>query len=102
MITGFKLVTGEEIIADANNMSTGQVRLTVPVQIKLMPPQIQGGPPSLGFAPFPEYAVEGSTLVLEPLHIVYSYTPDPGIVLEYNSMLKAPAQTPVQSQIITG
>lgn len=100
MITGLKLTTGEEIIADATATQSGQIKVTKPVLIKMLPPQIKGGPPSLGFAPFPEYAVEGSTLFLEPLHVVYSYTPDPGIVSEYNEMIAGAKTT--NKQIITG
>lgn len=100
-ILGIKLVTGEEIIATTTPTSTGQLKVTKTVHIKLMPPQIQGGPPSLGFAPWPEYAEEGSTLLLEPLHIVYTYPVDKGILSEYNAMF-ASATTKSTSQIITG
>jgi hypothetical protein len=85
-ILGIKLVTGEEIIATVKPTSSGQLQVSKTVQIKLMPPQIQGGPPSLGFAPWPEFAEEGSTLLLEPLHIVYTYPLDKGILSEYNAM----------------
>lgn len=99
-IIGIKLVTGEEIIATTKVATTGQLQVSKMVQIKLMPPQIQGGPPSLGFAPWPEYAEEGSTLLLEPLHIVYTYPVDKSILSEYNAMLSQ--ETTTSPQIITG
>lgn len=101
-IIGIKLVTGEEIIATVEPTKTGQVQVSNTVHIKLMPPQIQGGPPSLGFAPWPEYAEEGSTLLLEPLHIVYTYPVDKAILSEYNSMLSNSDEKTSAPQIITG
>ena len=98
-ILGIKLVTGEEIIATVKPTAQGQLQVTRMVHIKLLPAQIQGGPPSLGFAPWPEYAEEGSTLLLEPLHIVYTYPVDKGILQEYNAMLGQETST---KSIITG
>lgn len=99
-ILGIKLVTGEEIIATVKPTAQGQLQVSRMVHIKLLPAQIQGGPPSLGFAPWPEYAEEGSTLLLEPLHVVYTYPVDKGILSEYNAML-GQETTPTKS-IITG
>ena len=99
-ILGIKLVTGEEIIATTSINNRGQLQVTKTVHIKLMPPQIQGGPPSLGFAPWPEYAQEGSSLLLEPLHIVYTYPVDNSILSEYNNMIQQENTSP--TQIITG
>jgi hypothetical protein len=99
-ILGIKLVTGEEIIATTQPTSTGQLRVSRMVHIKLLPAQIQGGPPSLGFAPWPEYAEEGSSLLLEPLHIVYTYPVDKSILSEYNAMLGQ--ETTSTKSIITG
>ena len=100
-VLGIKLVTGEEIIATTQITKSGQLQVSRTVHIKLMPPQIQGGPPSLGFAPWPEYAVEGSTLLLEPLHIVYTYPVDRGILNEYNQMFLE-GEKASSPQIITG
>jgi hypothetical protein len=99
-VIGIKLVTGEEIIGEAGQTTTGQIKVTLPVQIKQIPSQIQGGPPSLGFVPWPEFAVTGSPILLEPLHVVYTYTLDESLVSEYNSMLKAEEKS--SPQIITG
>lgn len=99
-ILGIKLVSGEEIIATCKQTQQGQIQVSRMVQIKLMPAVVQGGPPSLGFAPWPEYAEEGSTLLLEPLHVVYTYPVDKGILSEYNSMLGQ--ETTTTKSIITG
>jgi hypothetical protein len=101
-VIGIKLVTGEEIIAEAGQTKTGQIVVQLPVQIKLLPAQIKGAPMSVGFAPWPEYAVEGSPVILEPLHIVYQYTPDEGIVSEYNAMQSESKEQTSGPQIITG
>jgi len=100
-VIGIKLVTGEEVIGKAGQTKTGQIVVNLPVQLRQLPSTVPGAPPSLGFAPWPEYAIEGSPIMLEPLHIVYQYTPDPSIVSEYNAMQQG-EETPSAPQIITG
>lgn len=102
-IQGIKLVTGEEVIADVTNSGDNRYCLTNPVQMRVIPPQIPGGQPSMGFAPFPTFAVQkkDSQMFVEPLHVVYTYTPDEQIVANYNQMFGSGIITP-SKQIITG
>lgn len=100
-VIGIKLVTGEEIIAEAGQTTTGQIKVSLPVQIKQIPAQIKGAPSSLGFAPWPEFALTGSPILLEPLHVVYTYTPDTTLVDEYNAMVQS-GEEATSPQIITG
>lgn len=101
-ILGIKLVTGDEIIADVSFTEDGRFKLTNSVQLRLMPPQKPGAEPAMGFAPFPPLAKQGKeiTTVVEPLHIVYTYTPDDVIIDNYRVTFSG-IVTPTK-QIITG
>ena len=102
-IKGVKLVTGEEIIADVTNSGDNRFKLTNAVMLRLVPPQIAGGQPSMGFQPFPNFAEikKDSFTLVEPLHVVYTYDPDEQIVANYNQMFGSGIVTP-SKQIITG
>ncbi len=102
-IVGIKLVSGEDIISEVSNTPDGRLKLMDPVQLRLVPPQFAGAQPSMGFVPFPTYGEQksGKTLVVEPLHVVYTYTPDEQIVTQYNSMFGSGIITPPIKQIIT-
>lgn len=100
-ILGIKLVTGEEVIADIENSGDNRMILTNPVALRMVPPQIQGGPPSMGFVPFPMFAAPNRKILIEPLHVVYSYLPDEEIVSNYNAQFGSGIVTP-SKQIITG
>lgn len=102
-IKGIKLVTGEDIIAQVMTMADGRLILKNPVQLRMVPPQIAGSQPSMGFVPFPNFAQQNkeSSLTVEPLHVVYVYVPDENISENYNSMFGSGIVTP-SKQIITG
>ena len=101
-ILGIKIVTGEEIIADVSFTTDGRFKLKNSVQLRIMPPQRPGAEPSMGFAPFPPLAKQGKDeeTLIEPLHIVYTYTPDDVIIDNYRSTFSG-IVTPTK-QIITG
>lgn len=100
-IKGMKLVTGEEVIADIENSGDNRYKLTNPVQLRMVPPQIAGGAPSMGFMPFPSFGKESGVVVIEPLHVVYLYDPVEDIVSNYKSFFSG-IVTPSSKQIITG
>lgn len=99
-IQGIKLVTGEEIIADIENSGDNRFKLTNPVQLRMVPPQIAGGAPSMGFVPFPAFGENDKPILIEPLHAVYTYTPVSDIIDNYKQ-LNSGIVTP-SKQIITG
>ena len=100
-ILGIKLVTGEEVIAKVENSGDNRLKLNNPVMLRVVPPQIQGGPPSMGFVPFPAFGEpNGQPVLIEPLHVVYTYTPVSDIVDNYNQW-NTGIVTP-SKQIITG
>jgi hypothetical protein len=102
-IQGIKLVTGEEVIADISVSLQGQLQLKNPVQLRMVPPKVAGAPPQMGFVPFPTFSQqkEGETILVEPLHVVYNYTPATDISDNYNQMFGSGIITP-PTQIITG
>ena len=55
-IKGMKLVTGEDVIADVENSGDNRFKLKNAVQLRMVPPQIAGSQPSMGFIPFPPFA----------------------------------------------
>lgn len=99
-VKGIKLVTNEELFGQTEILSDGRFKITNPVALRMVPSQIQGGAPSMAFVPFPQMASEKSnSLLIEPLHIVYQYTPYTELVSEYNNLVEDGKGTP---QIITG
>ena len=100
-ILGIKLVTGEEVIAVVIRLPDGRLSLKNAVQLRMSPPQIAGGQPGLGFTSFPTFSIENQSIMIEPIHVVYSYSPDESITHNYNRMFGSGIITP-SKQIITG
>lgn len=100
-ILGIKLVTGEEIIADVSFTDDGRYKLTNCVQLRLMPPQRPGTEPTMGFLPFPSFSKQAKDTftIVEPIHVVYTYTPDEVFVDNYRTTFSG-IVTPTK-QIIT-
>ena len=103
-VKGVKLVTGEEIISSFTILPEGRFLLKNPVQIRIVPPQFSGGQPSVGFVPFPSFAEQSKnhTVVVEPLHVVYTYDPAEEIVQNYNQAFGSGILTPPTKKLITG
>ena len=99
-VLGIKLATGEEIFGMAEYIKTGQLKVEVPVLLRSFPSTIAGGEPTLGFSPFPQMANHNNPtpLLLEPLHIVYTFAPYDELIEEYQNMIGGTQQP----QIITG
>jgi hypothetical protein len=102
-IQGIKLVTGEEVIADISVTNEGQLQLKNPVQLRMVPPKVPGAQPQMGFVPFPAFSQQkqDEIILVEPLHVVYNYTPATDISDNYNQMFGSGIITP-PTQIITG
>lgn len=101
-ITGLKLASGEDVIADVALSQDGRFLLKNPVELTLAPARVAGGPPTMGFTPFPPYAApkKDSIIAIEPLHVVYYYSPDEDISKNYEDMTAA--NSTQTNQIITG
>lgn len=100
-IKGMKLVTGEDVIADIENSGDNLYKLKNSVQLRMVPPQIAGSQPSMGFIPFPPFGdTRNNTILIEPLHVAYVYDPIEGIVSNYKQTFSG-IVTP-SKQIITG
>lgn len=100
-IKGLKLVTGEEVIAKVENSGDNRYKLTNAVQLRMVPPQVAGGQPSMGFVPFPPFGNKKyDFIIIEPLHVAYMYDPVEEIIENYNQTFSG-IITP-SKQIITG
>jgi hypothetical protein len=99
-VLGVKLVTGDEIFGICEAVEV-RLKISNPVQLRMMPSKIQGGEPSMAFVPFPTMADENFTvLVIEPLHIVYQFVPYQDLISEYTNLMSGQKNT--AQQIITG
>lgn len=101
-VLGVKLVTGQEFFADCEYTKDGRLMAKGPVSLRLMPSKIQGGEPQMAFVPFLEMADHDTLqpLLIEPLHIVYTYTPASDFVTEYGNIFSG--ENTGSKQIITG
>lgn len=95
-----RIVTGEELFANASIDSSGRLVAKNPLILRAFPPKIEGGPPSYGFMPFPPFADHDNdtSLSFEPLHIVYTYVPSE----EYQDHYKKSLEQNTTKGIITG
>jgi len=102
-ILGLKLVTGEDLLAKVGQTSDNKWILSNPVQLRMVPSQIAGSQPSIGFVPFPSLAQQkvDSVTIIDGAHVVYSYIPDEQITNQYNSIFGSGIVT-ASKQIITG
>ena len=102
-IRGIKLVTGEEIICDLEITVDQMFKLKNPVQIRIIPPQMPGAQPSMGFVPFPAFAEQrkDSEVVVDVMHVVYTYEPAEEIAQNYNQTFGSGIITPTK-KLITG
>jgi hypothetical protein len=101
-VLAVKLVTGQEFFAECTRTQDGRLMAKGPVSLRLVPSKIQGGEPNMAFVPFLEMADhnEMQPLLIEPLHIVYTYTPAQDFVEEYNKIFFG--ENTGSKQIITG
>jgi hypothetical protein len=98
-IYGLKLISGEEVFATVQQDSSGRYILTNSVSIRMMPSRIQGSEPQMAFVPFPSFSDPEKKLAvaIDPVHVVYLYTPADDIVENYKTMF---TQEPA-SKIVT-
>lgn len=98
---GIKLVTGQEIYGNVENAADGRIKINFPVALRMVPSTIQGGQPSMAMIPFPEMADHtAGPLYVEPLHVVYTFTPFQELISEYNNIAQGANEG--VPQIITG
>lgn len=79
-----RLVTGEELIAEVV-LDTG-LKLTIknPIRIVVMPGKTNPQQPTIGFAPWMEFA-EDKEFVLDNSHVLVIMTPIKEFIQQYNS-----------------
>ena len=99
-ILAFKLVTGEDILAEVVEI-TEEFKLKNPVSISIV--RGKDGGPNVGFAPFPLHAEQkmNSTIDIHRSNVVYYYEPAEDFINNYNQLFGAGIVVP-SKQIITG
>lgn len=82
----FKLVTGEDVLAEVNLESEFRFVLNNPVAIAVV--RGNDGQPNVGLAPFPIYApqIKGAKIELLKTSISYHYVPSEDFVNNYNQI----------------
>jgi len=102
-VQAFKLITGEDIIADLESESETEFVLSNPLGIAVMR-NPQTGQPQIGFAPFPIHGQEDpqKTMMFSKKHVVYSYTPGDDFVHNYDKIFGAGLIVPKAKQILVG
>ena len=96
----FKLVTGEEVLAEVLPGHPNSTRLKNPVRVAMVPGATG---PSVGFAPFPTFApqTKNSHIDISDNMIVYSYVPEEDFIMQYNQIFGSGIIVP-SKQILNG
>lgn len=97
-----KLLTGEELLAELLPRIPGsapnEVSIKNPVRIIVMPNRVDPKTPSIGFAPWLEFA-EDKTVTLDKSHVVAILTPIKQFDEQYRQMF-SPIMVPGQQGLI--
>jgi hypothetical protein len=84
-----KMVTGEDLIAEVVvEDDFGNLLIKNPIRVILVP-QRPGGDakaPTVAFAPWGEFAQDGSTITIDKRHIIAMMTPIKEFIGQYNSI----------------
>ena len=99
-IQAFKLVTGEDVLAEVSEQTETEFTLRNPVGIAVVRGQ-QG--PQVGFAPFPlhsDHEKSGKTITLDKRHVVYYYTPADDFVSNYSNIFGSGIVVPPEKKLI--
>lgn len=99
-IKAFKLITGEEILAEVENESEFDYHISNPVGIAIM--RGQDGRPNVGFAPFPIHAEQksGLKMTIAKMNVVYEYVPAEDFISNYNSIFGSGIVLPKKDLIL--
>jgi hypothetical protein len=99
-IKAFKLINGEEVLAEVENESEFDYHIVNPVGIAVM--RGQDGRPNVGFAPFPIHAEQksGSKMTLAKMNVVYEYVPAEDFISNYNSIFGSGIVLPKKDLIL--
>lgn len=95
----FRLVTGEDIIADYEDNGIDSYVFNNPVQVSMVPSRSQTGEPNFGFMPFPIVSNDKQIKVKYD-HIVFVCEPAEEFKNQYNSIFGSGIVTPTKKLII--
>jgi hypothetical protein len=85
-IKAFKLITGEEVLAEVETESEFDYHIVNPVGISVV--RGKDGHANVGFSPFPIHAEQkmGYKMALAKMNVVYEYVPAEDFIENYNSI----------------
>jgi hypothetical protein len=83
-----KLVTGEDLLAELLNEGKDHLSVKNAIRVVLVPNRPGADPksPTVGFAPWAEFAEDGTTIQLDKRHVVAVLTPIREFVNQYKSI----------------
>jgi hypothetical protein len=80
-----KMITGEDILAEINNIDPEKVKVKNPVRVIVIPGGKADAPPQVGFAPWLSFTVD-TEFSLDRSHIVVIMNPVLQFVKQYTQM----------------
>lgn len=102
----FKLISGEEVLAEVEKDESNFYTLKNPVGIAIV--RGQNGQPNVGFAPFPLHSEQNApssksnfTIDIPKQSVIYSYLPASDFLDNYNQIFGSGIVLP-NKQLITG
>jgi len=98
----FKLVTGEDVLAEVKMENEFRFVLVNPVGIAVV--RGKDGNPNVGLAPFPMYSqqgIKGATIDIPRSSVVYHYVPTQDFLDNYDQIFGAGLVLPKPKQLIT-
>lgn len=81
----FKLINGNEVLAEVSNETDTHVTLKNPVRVVVMPSKTSAQTPTVGFAPWAEFSDE-KEFTMHKAHVIVSMVPVQEFVNQYNTM----------------
>lgn len=95
----FKLLNGQEIIAEVLDESLTKIKIKNPVAVMVIPSKTDPKTPTVGFAPWVEFS-EDKEFIIDSSHIVVKMNPINEFVTQYNSMFGGIVLPPSISKLI--
>jgi len=99
-IKAFKLITGEEVIAEVEKETDFDYFIVNPVGIAIV--RGQDGRPNVGFTPFPIHAEQksGAKMTIATMNVVYVYVPAEDFINNYNQIFGSGIVLPKKDLIL--
>lgn len=98
-VISIRLVTGEDIIAEVDDIYQSKWVLKNPVQVSMVPNRGPNGQPTFGFIPFPLTTNE-KQLEIKEEHVIFKCEPAEEFLNQYNSLFGSGIITPSKQLLV--